>query len=54
MTPAGALTVFVIDGDASVRESIQDLLESSALHSESFAAAEETSCEASCRTVPAA
>jgi FixJ family two-component response regulator len=41
MTPASAPTVFVIDDDASVRESIQDLLESSGLHSESFATAEE-------------
>ncbi|HXJ13529.1 MAG TPA: response regulator transcription factor [Candidatus Limnocylindrales bacterium] len=41
MTPASAPTVFVIDDDVSVRESIQDLLESSGLHSESFATAEE-------------
>jgi FixJ family two-component response regulator len=41
MTPVSAPTVFIIDDDASVRESIQDLLESSGLHSESFATAEE-------------
>jgi FixJ family two-component response regulator len=41
MTPAGAATVFIIDDDASVRESIQDLLESLGLHSESFGTAEE-------------
>ena len=41
MTPASAPTVFIIDDDASLRESIQDLLESSGLHSESFATAEE-------------
>jgi FixJ family two-component response regulator len=41
MTPAGAPTVFIIDDDASVRESIQDLLESLGLRSESFGTAEE-------------
>src|SRR5258705_13935650 len=41
MTPAGAATVFIIDDDASVRESIQDLLESLGLRSESFGTAEE-------------
>jgi FixJ family two-component response regulator len=41
MTPAGAPTVFIIDDDAAVRASIQDLLESCGLHSESFGAAEE-------------
>jgi FixJ family two-component response regulator len=39
MTPAG--TVFIIDDDADVRESVQDLLESVGLRSESFATAEE-------------
>ena len=41
MTPAGAPTVFIIDDDASVRASIQDLLESLGLRSESFGTAEE-------------
>ena len=41
MTPADAPTVFIIDDDADVRESIQDLLESSGLRSESFGTAEE-------------
>jgi FixJ family two-component response regulator len=41
MTPGSAPTIFVIDDDASVREAIQDLLESSGLHSRSFATAEE-------------
>ena len=41
MTSAGAATVFIIDDDASVRESIQDLLESLGLRSESFGTAEE-------------
>ena len=41
MTPAGAPTVFIIDDDASVRASIQDLLESLGLRSESFETAEE-------------
>jgi len=41
MTPAGAPTVFIIDDDASVRASIQDLLESLELRSESFGTAEE-------------
>jgi FixJ family two-component response regulator len=40
MTPAGAPTVFIIDDDAAVRASIQDLLESVGLRSESFGAAE--------------
>jgi FixJ family two-component response regulator len=39
MTPAP--TVFIIDDDASVRASIQDLLESLGLRSESFGTAEE-------------
>jgi FixJ family two-component response regulator len=34
-------TVFIIDDDASVRESIQDLVESVGLHAESFATAKE-------------
>jgi FixJ family two-component response regulator len=41
MTPAGPPTVFIIDDDASVRVSIQDLLESMGLRSESFGTAEE-------------
>ena len=41
MTAAGAPTVFVIDDDAAVRESIKDLLESLGLRSESFETAEE-------------
>ena len=41
MTPVGAPTVFVIDDDAAVRASIQDLLESLGLRSESFGTAEE-------------
>jgi FixJ family two-component response regulator len=41
MTPAGAPTVFIVDDDASVRASIQDLLESLGLRSESFGTAEE-------------
>lgn len=41
MTPAGATMVFIIDDDAAVRESIQDLLESCGLRSESFGTAEE-------------
>jgi FixJ family two-component response regulator len=41
MTPGGAPTVFIIDDDASVRASIQDLLESLGLRSESFGTAEE-------------
>jgi FixJ family two-component response regulator len=39
MTPVG--TVFIIDDDADVRESVQDLLESVGLRSESFGTAEE-------------
>src|ERR1700740_1695118 len=41
MTPVGAPTVFIIDDDAAVRASIQDLLESLGLRSESFGTAEE-------------
>ena len=41
MTLAEAPTVFIIDDDADVRESIQDLLESSGLRSEAFGTAEE-------------
>ena len=41
MMPAGAATVFIIDDDAAVRGSIQDLLESVGLRAESFEAAEE-------------
>jgi FixJ family two-component response regulator len=40
MTSAGAPTVFIIDDDAAVRASIQDLLESCGLRSESFETAE--------------
>jgi FixJ family two-component response regulator len=41
MTLAGAPTVFIIDDDAAVRASIQDLLDSSGLRSESFETAEQ-------------
>jgi FixJ family two-component response regulator len=41
MTLAGAPTVFIIDDDADVRASIQDLLESVGLRSESFGTAED-------------
>jgi FixJ family two-component response regulator len=41
VTPPGAPIVFVIDDDAGVRASIQDLLESVGLRSESFGTAEE-------------
>jgi FixJ family two-component response regulator len=41
MKSAGSPTVFVIDDDAAVRESIQDLLESVKLRCETFATAEE-------------
>jgi FixJ family two-component response regulator len=41
MTVAGAPTVFIIDDDAAVRASVQDLLESVGLRSESFGTAEE-------------
>ena len=41
MTSASAPTVFIIDDDAAVRVSIQDLLESLGLRSQSFATAEQ-------------
>jgi FixJ family two-component response regulator len=41
MTATSAPTVFIIDDDAAVRASIQDLLESVGLRSESFGTAEE-------------
>ncbi len=41
MKPADDSTVFIIDDDAHVRASIQDLLESVGLHSKSFGTAEE-------------
>ena len=41
MTGAGAATVFVVDDDPSVRASIQGLLKSASLRSESFETAEE-------------
>jgi FixJ family two-component response regulator len=41
MTPADAPTVFVVDDDPSVRASIQGLLKSASLRSESFGTAEE-------------
>jgi FixJ family two-component response regulator len=44
MTKADAPTVFVIDDDASMRASIQGLLKSAGLRSESFATAEEFLC----------
>ena len=37
MKPAGAPTVFIIDDDRGVRQSIQDLVESVGLRSQSFA-----------------
>jgi FixJ family two-component response regulator len=41
MRPTGAPTVFIIDDDAAVRASIQELLESVGLRCKSFGAAEE-------------
>ena len=41
MTSAGSPTVFIIDDDAAVRASIEDLLDSMGLHSESFETAEQ-------------
>ena len=41
MTTADAATVFIIDDDASVRESIRELVESVGLHAESFATGQE-------------
>jgi FixJ family two-component response regulator len=41
MTPEGAPTVFIVDDDADIRASIQGLLESFGLRSESFGTAEE-------------
>src|ERR1700726_980035 len=41
MTPAGAPTVFVIDDDAAVRASIQGMLKSVGLRSETFGTAQE-------------
>jgi FixJ family two-component response regulator len=41
MTPAGAPIVFIVDDDADVRASIQDLLEAVGLRSQSFGTAEE-------------
>src|SRR6266550_3113722 len=41
MTPADAPTVFVIDDDAGVRASIQGLLKSVGLRSETFGSAQE-------------
>src|ERR1700736_4907521 len=41
MMPADAATVFVVDDDPSVRASIQGLLKSASLRSESFGTAEE-------------
>jgi FixJ family two-component response regulator len=41
MTPTGAPTVFVIDDDAAVRASIQGLLKSVGLRSETFGTAQE-------------
>jgi FixJ family two-component response regulator len=37
MKSAGAPTVFIIDDDRGMRQSIQDLVESVGLHAESFA-----------------
>jgi FixJ family two-component response regulator len=44
MTPAGLPTVFVIDDDAAVRASIQGLLKSVGLRSESFGTAQDFLC----------
>jgi FixJ family two-component response regulator len=44
MKPAEAPTVFVVDDDPSVRASIQGLLKSASLRSESFGTAEEFLC----------
>ncbi|HTK42544.1 MAG TPA: response regulator transcription factor [Gemmatimonadales bacterium] len=41
MIPEGAPAVFIVDDDASVRRSIQDLLSSVALRSEAFASPQE-------------
>src|SRR3954462_10921385 len=41
MTPAGPPTVFIIDDDADVRVSIQGLLKSVGLRSESFESAQD-------------
>jgi FixJ family two-component response regulator len=41
MMPAGASIVFIVDDDADVRASIQDLLEAVGLRSQSFGTAEE-------------
>jgi len=41
MSPADAPTVFIVDDDASMRASIQDLLESLGLRSQAFGTAEE-------------
>jgi len=41
MKPAGVPTVFIIDDDRGVRQSIQDLVESVGLRSESFATGQE-------------
>jgi FixJ family two-component response regulator len=41
VTSAGSPTVFIIDDDAAVRASIEDLLDSMGLHSESFETAEQ-------------
>ena len=41
MTMGEAATVFIIDDDAGMRESIKDLVESVGLHAESFATAQE-------------
>ena len=41
MSTGEAATVFIIDDDAGMRESIQDLVESVGLHAESFATAQE-------------
>src|SRR6202047_1693648 len=41
MTPADAPTVFVIDDDAAIRASIQGLLKSVSLRSESFGSAQD-------------
>ena len=41
MSPENAAKVFIVDDDADVRESLQELMESVGLHSESFGTADE-------------
>jgi FixJ family two-component response regulator len=41
MSTQDVLTIFIVDDDADVRESLQELLESVGLHSKSFGTAQE-------------